>query len=336
MPGTRKVVAAVLAIAFAVLLPAAVTSAWIRGTVLSTTGYVAAVAPVGADPVVRSAVRTVTEEEIGPLADQAAAAVLPPALAFLARPVSGGLASVVAGSIKSFMAGPQFQRLWVDASQSAHSELIDVLDGNSAAVTTANGQVVLSLAPIISAILKEIAGRLSALTGKAISPPAISVIPAAACRQIASLTHTRLRADCGQIPVLPAAPLTSARRAFRVLTDGTSALLTLAPLTAAAALAVSPRRRGTLPQMAVGGALTVVAMVIAMACLQSVLLARAQPRWEPVSAAIVHALTNRLFTLATWCAIGTLAVAIVALLTGPYRWAAAIRATVRLRRELRQ
>lgn len=41
----RRVAAAALAAAFTVLLPASITSAWIRGTILSTSGYVAAVTP---------------------------------------------------------------------------------------------------------------------------------------------------------------------------------------------------------------------------------------------------------------------------------------------------
>jgi hypothetical protein len=52
----RRAAAAALAAAFAVLLPASVTSAWIGGTILSTSGYVAAVTPVAASPAVRAAV----------------------------------------------------------------------------------------------------------------------------------------------------------------------------------------------------------------------------------------------------------------------------------------
>jgi hypothetical protein len=51
------VVAAALAAAFAILLPASIASAWIRGTILSTSGYVAAVTPVAASPAVRAAIR---------------------------------------------------------------------------------------------------------------------------------------------------------------------------------------------------------------------------------------------------------------------------------------
>jgi hypothetical protein len=51
---TRRVLAAGLATAFVMLLPAGVTSVWLRGTVLSTSGYVAAVTPVATNPVVRA------------------------------------------------------------------------------------------------------------------------------------------------------------------------------------------------------------------------------------------------------------------------------------------
>jgi hypothetical protein len=60
----RRAVAAALAAAFAVLLPAAVTSAWIRDTILSTSGYVAAVTPVVASPAVRAAVQDAVTSEV--------------------------------------------------------------------------------------------------------------------------------------------------------------------------------------------------------------------------------------------------------------------------------
>jgi hypothetical protein len=46
-----------MTVTFSVLVPVALLSAWIRGTVLSTNGYAAAVAPVAASPVVRAAVQ---------------------------------------------------------------------------------------------------------------------------------------------------------------------------------------------------------------------------------------------------------------------------------------
>ncbi len=79
----RRVVAAALAATFAVLLPAAITSAWIRGTILSTSGYVAAVTPVAASPAVRTAVRDAVTSQVD-AALRHAEASLPPSTRVLA------------------------------------------------------------------------------------------------------------------------------------------------------------------------------------------------------------------------------------------------------------
>jgi hypothetical protein len=39
----------------------------------------------------------------------------------------------------------------------------------------------------------------------------------------------------------------------------------------------------------------------------------------------LHALTSSFFTLTTWCVAGSRTLTTVTLLSGPYRWAAAIR-----------
>jgi hypothetical protein len=318
---SRQAVAAILAAAFVILAPAAITAAWIRGTVLSTSGYVSAVAPVAAGPAVRAAVSAIAADEIGPVLRHAADGSLPPAVDFLARPLSGGMASLASDGISSFMASPAFQRLWITANTEAHSQLISVLNGNSTALATTNGEVVLTVAPVVSAALKGSLGRLSRLTGKTITLPAISTIPAASCRQIASLTHTALPSDCGQVPLFPAATLARAQDAFRILSRATLALLILTPLTAAATLLAAPRRLRVLLWMSAGGALTVLGTAIAVSRFQSALVARQQPRDQTVSMAILHALTSGFFTLATWCVITGLVLAAAALIAGRLPWA---------------
>jgi hypothetical protein len=324
MGRARQAVAAILALLFALLLPAAITAAWIRGTVLSTSGYVSAVAPLAADPAVRAAVRATAASEIGPVLSHAADGALPPAVVILAGPLSNGMAGLTGDGISTFMASPAFQRLWIAASTSAHSQLISVLNGKNAALATTSGEVVLNLAPLISDVLKDISSRLSALTGKTIALPVISAVPAAGCRQIAGLTRTRMPADCGQIPLFPASALAGARHAFRVISTATLAQLILTPLTAAAALLAAPLRRRALLQMTIGGTLAVLVMAIAVARLESSLIAREQPRYQPAISVILHALTSGFFTPAMWCAISSLILATVALLTGP-----AIRARIR-------
>ncbi len=216
------------------------------------------------------------------------------------------------------MASPEFQRLWTVANASAHSQIISVLNGSSTAVVTTHNEVVLNLAPLITAVLKDISGRL----------PTISTVPATACRQLAILARTRLPADCGQIPLFPASALTGGRRAFRILSAGTLALLILAPAAGAAALLATPRRRALL-QMTIGGGLTVLATSIVMIRLQSSLITRAQPRYQPVVTATLRALTSGFFTPALWCMISSLILATAALLNGSCSWATAIRSRTR-------
>jgi hypothetical protein len=314
-PG-RRVAAVVLAAAYIVALPAAITAAWIRGTVLSTSGYVAAVTPLAANPVVRATVRTTIDAEVGLVVSRAIKSAAPSPVSILAGPLSSGLGSLAGNGIDTLTASPEFQRLWVAANTAAHSQTISVLNGSSTAVVTTGNEVVLNLAPLITAVLKDISGPLSRLTGKTITPPAISAVPATACRQIASLARTRLPVDCGQIPLFPASALTHARLAFRILSAGELTLVILAPSAGAAALLAAQRRRRALLQMTIGGGLTVLATSIAVTLLRSSLITRAQPRYQPVVNAILHALTSGFFTLALWCMIGSLILAAAALLSG--------------------
>jgi hypothetical protein len=296
----RRVAAAVLAGLFAVLLPVAITAAWVRVTVLSTSGYVAAVAPVAADPAVRSIVKAAATAEVGPALTRAAATSLPSRLAFLAGPLGNGLAVLIGDGIDRAMDSPEFQRLWQAANTTAHSQLISVLDGRSSAVAATGGQVVLNLIPLVNEALKQAASRLSAMTGTTVRAPVITRIPAAACRQAARLAHTNLPADCGQVPLFPATALTGPQHAFRLLNDATLALLLLTPAAGAAALLCSPGRRRTLLALTVAATVTLLATVIALTRAQSALAAQEPAAYQPAVTAIVHSLTGTFFNLAWW------------------------------------
>jgi len=81
--------------------------------------------------------------------------------------------------------------------------------------------------------------------------------------------------------------------------------------------------------MTTGGTLTLLLALTMLSWLQSSLTARTDPRYQPVTSAILHALTSSFFTLTTWCVAGSLTLTTVTLLSGPYRWAAAIRRYLR-------
>ena len=287
----RGTVAAVLAAAFAVLLPVAVTSVWIRGTVLSTSGYVAAVTPIAASPAVRDAVQDLVTTQVD-AALRHAEASLPPAARVLAGPLGTAFAHLAGNRISEFMASPAFRRLWAEVNRFAHRELISILSADRPPARATGGRVVLNLVPLVNEVLHGISGPLSSLIRRN------------------SLAWAR-------IPLFPAAALAGPRRVYRILTAVIWLVLALTPLAFAGALAASPRRRRTLVQMAVSGTLILLVAGAALSWLRSGLVDRALPRYHALTSVIVHALTGDLFSLITWCVAGGLAVAAVALLPGP-------------------
>jgi hypothetical protein len=297
----RRTAATVLTGLFAVLLPVALTAAWIRVTVISTSGYVAAVTPVAADPAVRAVVKTAATAEIGPALSRAIDSSLPSRLSFLAGTLGSGPGKLAGDAVNSAMASREFQQLWQAANQSAHSQLISVLDGRSTTVTATGGQVVLNVTPMVNVVLKNAAARLSALTGRTVKAPVISQIPAAVCAQAARLTHSATQpASCGQIPLFPAATLAGAQRGFRILNDATLALLLLTPAAGAAALLAAPRRRRALLGLTLAGSATVLATAAALTWAQSSLIGKEPAAYQPAVTAILHAVTGSFFSLAWW------------------------------------
>jgi hypothetical protein len=315
-PWARRAAAATLAATFIASAPIAASSAWIRGTVLSTSGYVAAISNIADSPAVRTVIRDAVTAE--------ASAVLPPAGGVLAGPLRTWLVDLAGKETSAFMAGPAFRRLWIAANRFAHTQLISVLNGNSTLVRATGKQVTLNLIPLVSDVLHGIVRSLPAPIGATITLPPVSAMP---CHVRG---HVSAPPPCIQIPLFPAAALARLRHAYRILTTTTWLALTLTPLTFASALAVSPRRRRTLLHMTAGGTLTLLLALTMLSWLQSSLTARTGPRYQPLTSAILHALTSSFVTLTTWCVAGSLALTTVALLSGPYRWAAAIRRCFRL------
>ena len=307
----RSVVAAALAAAFAILLPASIASAWIRGTILSTSGYVAAVTPVAASPAVRAAVQDAVASQVDAVVSYAETS-LPPSARGLARLLGTRLASVARNEVSQLMASQAFQRSWADANRLAHDQLISVLNGDSALVTATGGHVVLNLLPLVNDVLPAVSGLLSAMTGRAVSLPPVTAIPAAACHAITGTASSA----CTQIPLFPAAALAGPRHAYRLLVAVLALVLMLTTLALAGALAASPHRRLTLLQLAIGGTLTVLVVMTAVSWGQASLIDRAAPRYQAVTSVIVHALTAGFVTMTAWCVAGGFAITAFALLTG--------------------
>jgi hypothetical protein len=161
--------------------------------------------------------------------------------------------------------------------------------------------------------------------------PAISgsTIPAASCQKIAAAIRRPLPPTCGQIPLFKASALTAAQHAYQAFNRLVLALLIITPLAFAGALWASTRRRRTLLQLTIGGMLALIVIRRAMYWLESDLTAAARPANRAALSVITGQVLHGFFDITVWFLIGGLIVLVVALLTGPYRWAAAARAWAR-------
>jgi hypothetical protein len=115
----------------------------------------------------------------------------------------------------------------------------------------------------------------------------------------------------------------------RVFDHAVIALLILTPLLVIAALWLSRRRRRTLLQLVISTMLVMVIVRRAVMWLQNDLIKTGRPENAAARKVIVQDLLHGFFTVSAWVLIIAAAVVVVALLTGPYRWAVKLRAWVR-------
>ena len=325
----RRVSVGILVAVFAVILPLTTVVTWGHNTVLNTNGWVRTVGPLGSDPAVTAAVsREVTDQLFTAVDAQAQiASALPPKASFLAAPISNGVKGYVQTAVNNVLNSQQFQTLWVEANRFAHEQLVTVLRGDSKALTTTNGEVVLNLVPLLNQALQQVEPFVSGVVGKPVDLPTISgnELPSAACERISAALGRPVPSTCGQIPLFPADKLTQAQRLVRAFDRLTVLLVVLTPVIAGLALWISKRRRRTVMQLAVGGVLGLVVIRRGVWWLQGDLVNTGKPENKAAREAILHQVTHGLFTASGWLIGGLALVFLLALITGPYGWARSMR-----------
>ena len=327
----RRVVVAVLAVLFCILLPVTYVVTWTHYTVLNTNGFVKAVGPIASDPAVQAAASVAITNQIYSSINpqKTIAGILPPKASFLAGPVANGLKSYVQTAVNKVLSSSQFQALWNQAIRFAHTQVLAVLNGRgSKAVTTANGQVVLDLVPLLNSVLQSSQGFVSGIVGKPVTLPTVtaSEVPSTACKQISDAIGRPLPATCGQIPLFPSKQLDAARRTVRIFNGVTILLLVLTPVVAALALWLSRRRRRTLLQLSAGGFLGLVVIRRVVIWLESALESHGVPANRGARHALLSHLFHAYFSVSRWVLVALLVIFLIALVTGPYPWARTSRA----------
>jgi hypothetical protein len=326
----RGIVGLLVALSCLLVLLSA-TVVWAHRTVLNTNTFVGTVAPVFKHPEVTSAVATrATDQLFTELNLQARLrSALPPKASFAAVPVTNAAKGFVAGELAKVLASPQFQAIWTRSLTTTHQQLVAVLRGqNTAAVSTSGGYIVLNTVPVINQALKKVSGLASDLTGKPVTLPTITSadVPQQQVAKLSKALGAPLPANFGQITLVRSSDLATVRQAVKAF-DGLTLVLPLVTIALIAlSLWLSVNRRRTLLQLAVGVTLLMIVERRVVLHEQGVLASAAHN--PQLASTVLGDLLHGFFVLTAWVLGAALAVLVIALLAGPYRWAAAIRSAV--------
>jgi hypothetical protein len=308
------------------------TVVWAHRTLLNTGAFVGTVGPVFKNPAVTSAVAVrATDQLFTELNLQARLKdALPPKASFAAAPVANATKGFVAGQLANVMASPQFQAIWTATLTSMHQLLVAVLRGqHTAAVSTSGGYIVLNTVPLINQALGKVSGLASNLTGKPVTLPTITSAdpPPQAVNKLSKALGVTLPSDFGQITLVKSSDLATVQRGVRAFDRFTLVLPLVTIVLIALSLWLSLNRRRTLLQLAVGVSLLMIVERRVTLHEQSTLASGAHN--PQVAQIVLGDLLHGFFVLTAWVLGVALVVLVIAVLSGPYRWAVALRSWVK-------
>lgn len=203
--GRGLVVWVLIVVAFLVTFVWAFT-VWVHRQALDNDGWHQTNARLIHDPTVRTAVSELVVDQLYSNVDvqQALGSALPGQLGQLAGPISAALRRPATEAVEQLLDRPRIQRLWLNATDAAHRQAVNVLKNQTGAgITTGNGNVTVDL----SQLARTVGGSIG--------------IPASAL--------DRLPPDAGKVVVLRSDQLGTAQRAVKAV-NALSVLLILVAL----------------------------------------------------------------------------------------------------------
>jgi hypothetical protein len=130
----------------------AVVSTWVKRQALDTNNWTNTSSKLLANKEIQATVGAYLVNEIFTNVDVAGQLrnALPKQASALAGPASAGLRDLASQAVPQLLARPRIQDAWRQANRAAHKQLLAILNGGNAAVSTANGEVVLNLHTLVT------------------------------------------------------------------------------------------------------------------------------------------------------------------------------------------
>jgi hypothetical protein len=300
----RTFVAAVLVALGCIVLLLASIAVWVNRTVVSTEGWVDTVGPLSQEEAVAVAGSEALTFQIADSVDLEGFAEerLPERAQPLAAPLAGAVRNFVQNQVHDVILSDQFNTLWVEANERAHSLFVRFMDDEISAADRAEG-VVLDLRNAV----EEADARLE--------------------ERGIDLFEGEVPEDVGQVHLFGEGRLETVRTGWDLLKALDWVLVAVALVLLAAALLISRRRRRTGIQIGVGIVLTMAVFAIGVRFARNLLFediqreeirAAADAVWDNVRAGLLQQ-TIVLFVLGLLMAVGLW-------ISGPGRQAVRLRA----------
>lgn len=306
---------------------------WASRNFLDTDIWVERTGPLIHDPAVQAAVSTKLTDSVMQLVDPEALfnEVLPKRGKVLAGPLSGAVRGFVDDQVAKVVASDRFAQLWQEVNRRAHTAAVRVLKGDSDVVTAGSDSVTIDLIPVINRVLARITSISPELLGRTVNIPDVQIdeVPATVINRFNERFDANLPEDFGQITVYDQGKLKELQDAVRLFDQIVWLSVAVFVISTVGALAVSVDRRRTLLQLSIADAVLLVLLRRgAMRAQEQVLdLVRVEEN-RPAVKAVTDAMFQGLFDgtrLLLWL---MAVIIVVALVTGPWPRAHALRARV--------
>jgi hypothetical protein len=328
----RRILTPILVVLTVLVFTATVPAAWGRRTILNTDRYVATVAPLAEDPAVQESIATKVTAQIFATLDvettiSDALAGLDERATVLAAPMTNAIQGFVQEQVLRVVQSDAFATFWTEANRFVHTQVMAILRGDTESVSVVEGKVLLNLVPLINLALVQIQGVATDLVGRDVTLPTIEPgsAPGPAVQALAQALGVELPDSYGTIEVYDAQDLEALQQALFSFQRLFVLLLIVIPVLIAVTLLVSTRRRRTLIQLAVGGAVGLV-LVRRVAILgRDSLFENVDTEDFPSVRVLANELMSSLFRYTGVLLAIVLLVLLIALVTGPYPWAVALR-----------
>jgi hypothetical protein len=332
----RRVLTPILVVLSIIVFTVTVPAAWGARTVLNTDRYVATVAPLADDPAVQASIATKLTDQVFSALDvegtiSEALAGLGDRATVLAGPLTNAVKGFVQEQVQKVVASDAFATFWVAANRFVHTQVLAILRGEGDTVSVREGKVLLNLLPLVNLALGSIQTVASDLVGRDVTLPTITEgeVPSASIAKLEQALGVDLPEEYGQIVVYDSEDLAALQKLLYTFERLLVLLLLLIPVLVAASLWVSTRRRRTLIQLTVGGAVGLVIIRRIAIIARDRLFERVDTVKFPSVRVLTDQLMASLFRYTAILLAIVLLTALIALITGPYPWAVTLRGWVR-------